>query len=162
MSERTSFGSLLLSVLALMATAMSAGCASSGADPTEPGEASRTMRQLVLPLSPLEASKAGSRTFDASGVRGSIATDGAWALRAEVVHTRLRCASYSATVRFGSGNQDCSRVDWLTPAEVGPPRRHCNAATVVHSSAGTLSVLPTDLQQLNCAEVAVRCTGVCG
>jgi len=78
------------------------------------------------------------------------------------MHPRLRCASYAVGVRFGSGDADCSDVDWQTSAEFLPTRRPCNNATVIHSGEGVVGRSADMIQTLSCARVMVRCTGACG
>lgn len=128
----------------------------------ETAQTSRVMRQLDLPL--LAAGSAlttGTRSFQASGVRGTLAPTGEWTLRVEVAHPRLRCASYEVGLRFGSGNADCSSVDWSTPTAFASPRPQCNNASQIHTSSGTLGASATEIAALNCARVVVRCTGAC-
>lgn len=93
---------------------------------------------------------------------GGSGADGAWRVRAEIMHPRLRCASYAVGVRFGSGDADCSDVDWQTSAEFLPTRRPCNNATVIHSGEGVVGRSADMIQTLSCARVMVRCTGACG
>jgi hypothetical protein len=151
-----------LLLLLPVAVALIAGCAASPVDESEATQGERLVRQTALPARPTVASQGADRLFEAPRIRVSLAPAGAWSLRTEVTHPRLRCGSYATRVRFGTGNADCSRVEWLTPVSIGPARRQCNGATLVHSDSGSLSLVPEQMRRLNCAEVAVQCTGACG
>lgn len=172
--SRTGFGGKS-AVLACAAMAMlMVGCASpvadqgldqgegQGARQEEMGQTSRVARQLDFPLLAASSAPATSPlSFQAPGVRGTLAPTGDWTLRVEVAHPRLRCASYAVGLRFGSGNADCSSVDWSTPTAFASPRPQCNNASQIHTSSGTLGTPATEIAALNCARVVVRCTGAC-
>lgn len=143
---------LVLSLSGCAQQETEAGAAQSG----EP----RILRQIDRPLRPAAAD--GERVFQDGLARGALSADGAWRVRAEIMHPRLRCATYAVGVRFGSGDADCGDVDWQTDAEFLPSRRQCNNATVIHSGEGVVGRSPDVIETLSCARVMVRCSGACG
>lgn len=120
----------------------------------------RIVRQIDRPLLPAAAD--GERAFRDGFARGALSADGAWRVRAEIMHPRLRCASYAVGVRFGSGDDGCTDVDWQTDAEFLPSHRQCNNAGVIHSGVGSVDLAPEAIDALTCARVMVSCTGACG
>jgi len=148
-------------VAAAVMTAIS-GCAA----PDRPDGASqsgepRIVRQVDLQLRP-GASDDGERVFRDASLRGTATASGAWSVRAEIVHPRLRCASYQLGLRFGSGDAACEDVDWRTGNDFLPSRTQCNNATLIHSGDGSIDLPPEELGALNCVRAIVRCTGACG
>ncbi|KAA6186698.1 hypothetical protein F2Q65_04840 [Thiohalocapsa marina] len=167
---RTRFsGSIRLLPLVTVAM-MTLGCAStdmsqdaSQGETEQAGQTARLVRQFDLPLlASGSAPTTAARNFQAPGVRGSLTPSGDWTLRVEVTHPRLRCASYEVGLRFGTGNADCSGVNWSTPTAFTSPRPQCNNASQVHTGSGTLASSAPEIATLNCARVVVRCTGACG
>lgn len=144
-------------VLALMS-----GCAAT----EKPGSESaagepRVVRQIDLPLLPA-AGNDGERVFRGRGVSGSLTASGQWRVRGEVVHSRLRCATYQWGLRFGSGDASCTDVDWRTDVELLQSRVQCNNATLIHTGEGAVDLPPKQLGELNCVRATVRCSGACG
>ncbi|WP_295884614.1 hypothetical protein [uncultured Thiohalocapsa sp.] len=121
----------------------------------------RIVRQIERPLLPATGGDA-DRAFLGGFARGSLDADGTWQVRADIMHPRLRCATYSVGVRFGSGDAACDEVQWQTDAEFLPARRQCNNASAIHSGQGRLDLPPEAIAALSCARVMVRCTGACG
>ena len=99
----------------------------------------RIVRQVDLQLRP-GASDDGERVFRDASLRGTATASGAWRVRAEIVHPRLRCASYQLGLRFGSGDAACEDVDWRTGNDFLPSRTQCNNATLIHSLATAPSI----------------------
>lgn len=150
-----------------IAAACAAGCTASGetADGArqEPArDEPRVVRQLAIPLRAADPAQGSDAVFEAPGIRGVLGADGGWRLQADVPHPRLMCARYAVAVRFGTGHRDCSEFTAETPSMLGPQRRQCNGATLIHSSRGTLSLSAAEQRRLNCAEITVRCRGACG
>jgi hypothetical protein len=141
------------------------GCAS---DPTsrgdDPQDAPRIVQETRLPL---QAERADARpaerrwTFTGPSAQGSLDASGAWSLRAEIEHRRLRCATYEAGIRVGRGNASCENVEWLTAPQFGAERLQCNQATVVHTGSGSVDLPPSTVGNVNCVGVLWRCRGAC-
>jgi len=114
---------------------------------------------------PLRAARTGASpgerqwTFAAPSIQGSLDGSGAWSLRAEIQHPRLRCATYEAGVRVGRGNASCDAVEWLTGPQFGPERLQCNQATTVHTGNGSFDLPQSAAGGINCVGVVVRCRG---
>ncbi len=146
-----------IAMAALSSCALQQEAAESEAVSGEP----RIVRQVDRPLSPGTGGD-GERMFRDNFVRGTLSASGHWQLRGEVVHPRLRCASYQFGLRFGNGDASCDDTDWSAGLELLPSRLQCNNATVIHSGEGTIGVPPEEISALNCVRVVVRCTGACG
>ncbi len=141
------------------------GCAS---DQTsrgdDPQDAPRIVQETRLPL---QAERADARpaerrwTFTGPSAQGSLDASGAWSLRAEIEHRRLRCATYEAGIRLGRGNASCENVEWLTAPQFGAERLQCNQATVVHTGSGSVDLPPSTVGNVNCVGVLWRCRGAC-
>jgi len=121
----------------------------------------RIIRQMDRPLLPANDGS-DTRIFSGALGRGSLSRTGEWQARAEIGHSRLRCATYALGVRFGVGNATCSEVDWRSDMEWTPGRKQCNGATLIHSGGGRVDLPPHDPRSMNCVRVAVRCRGACG
>jgi len=152
----------LLVIAGLLAIA---GCATDEAALSEGSQdAPRIIQETKLPLSAVRqgAQPAERRwTFTAQSIQGSLDGSGAWSLRAEIDHPRLRCATYEAGIRVGRGDSSCNNVEWLTAPQFGPERRQCNQATVVHSGTGRIDLPQGASGRINCVGVVVRCSGAC-
>ena len=141
------------------------GCASDEAARSDASpDAPRIIQETRLPL---QTERAGARpaerrwTFASQSIQGSLDGSGAWSLRAEVEHPRLRCATYEAGIRVGRGDASCDNVEWLTAPQFGPERRQCNQATVVHTGSGTFELPQSAVGSVNCVGVVLRCSGAC-
>ena len=87
---------------------------------------------------------------------------GAFQLKAEVAHSKLRCALYQASVRFGVGGQGCTAVQWLEEVQSLPELRQCNGAELVHAGGDSLESLKLAYDSVSCARVQVSCqSGAC-
>lgn len=127
-------------------------------------EQSRIVRQFQSPLDPAPARVDGQpprRAYQGNGVQGWVDETGAWQIRAEVHHRRLRCGIYETGIQLGRGNPVCSNVEWLTGIEYATRLRHCNSASRVHGGAGRFPDLVDRLEQVTCVRVVVRCEGTC-
>jgi hypothetical protein len=152
----------LLLIIGLLAIA---GCAT---DEAARSEGSQDAPGIVqdTPV-PLRAARPGASpgqrqwTFTTQSIEGSLDGSGAWTLRAEIDHPRLRCATYEAGVRFGRGNASCDNVEWLTAPQFGPERLQCNQATLVHTGNGRVDLPQGAIGSINCVGVVVRCRGAC-
>ncbi len=150
----------LLLIIGLLAIG---GCATDEAarsDDTQ--DAPRIIQETKLPLS---AVRAGAQplerrwTFASQSIQGSLDGSGAWSLRAEIDHPRLRCATYEAGIRVGRGDASCDKVEWLTAPQFGSERLQCNQATTVHTGSGRLDLPQGAIGGINCVGVLVRCRG---
>jgi len=152
----------LLVIAGLLAIA---GCATDEAALSEGSQdAPRIIQETKLPLSAVRqgAQPAERRwTFTTQSIQGSLDGSGAWSLRAEIDHPRLRCATYEAGIRVGRGDSSCNNVEWLTAPQFGPERRQCNQATVVHSGTGRIDLPQGASGRINCVGVVLRCSGAC-
>ena len=127
-------------------------------------EQGRIVRQFQTSLESVQASVDGQpsrRAFQGNGVQGWLDGTGAWNIRAEVHHRRLRCGVYETGIQVGRGNPGCSNVEWLTGIEYGTRLRHCNSASRVHGGGGLFTDLANRLEEMTCARVVVRCEGTC-
>ena len=126
--------------------------------------ASRIVNTMDLPLNPTSKNgtdqKAG-RTFQGTETQGSIGEAGAWNLSTGVTHNRLRCATYETGIQLGKGNPACTKVEWLTEADFGSSRRHCNSAVMIHKGSGKLTGSNDVYQTSTCVRVVTKCTGAC-
>jgi len=139
------------------------GCASDQAARSDGAQdAPRIIQETKLPLSAVRqgAQPAEPRwMFTTQSIQGSLDGSGAWSLRAEVDHPRLRCATYEAGIRVGRGDASCDNVEWLTAPQFGPERMQCNQATAVHAGNGRLDLPQGATAGINCVGVVVRCRG---
>jgi hypothetical protein len=149
--------------ITLVALCALTGCAADDAARLEsPPQTARIVRQIDLPVRDEEASagpEAAKKRFQSRGLQGWLAADGAWQLRAEVDHGRLRCATYETGIQIGTGDADCTAVTWLTRPAFGSRQTHCNSASRIHSGGGELSLEPDAFGAANCVRVLVRCSG---
>ncbi len=163
MPKMLTFATLFL--IAVIAGFLIAGCTSDG--PTRVGgtdDAPRIVAEVDLPLqeaAPSQASSPTRKAFEARPFRGWLDETGAWALRAEVHHPRLRCATYETGIRFGVGDASCANARWLSNTTYGTRQTQCNGATRVHANEGQLDPPLTALGAVNCVRVLVRCFGAC-
>jgi len=152
----------LLLIIGLLAVG---GCATDEAARSDGAQdAPRIIQETKLPLSAVRqgAQPAERRwTFTTQSIQGSLDASGAWSVRAEIDHPRLRCATYEAGIRVGHGDSSCDNVEWLTAPQFGPERRQCNQATVVHSGTGRIDLPQGASGRINCVGVVVRCSGAC-
>jgi len=152
----------LLFIIGLLAVG---GCATDEAARSDGAQdAPRIIQETKLPLSAVRqgAQPAERRwTFTTQSIQGSLDASGAWSVRAEIDHPRLRCATYEAGIRVGRGDSSCDNVEWLTTPQFGPERRQCNQATVVHSGTGRIDLPQGASGRINCVGVVVRCSGAC-
>lgn len=100
-----------------------------------------------------------NRTFEFSGTSGWLEATGAWQIRSEVLHGRVRCATYEVGMQVGRGDDGCSDVRWVTDVEYVTRERQCNSAARIHSGRGEIPV--AQFETASCVRVVVRCAGVC-
>lgn len=118
-------------------------------------------QDLVLNTSAEAANKDSSRTFKGTETNGSIQMSGAWSLSTLVVHSRLRCATYETGIQIGRGNPGCENVKWMTEADFGSSRRHCNSAVMIHTGSGQFANNEEVYNSSTCVRVVTKCTGAC-
>jgi hypothetical protein len=139
------------------------GCATDEAALSEGAQdAPRIVQDTTVPLRAARTGPSPAQrqwTFAAPSIGGSLDGSGAWSLRAEIDHPRLRCATYEAGIRVGRGNSSCDAVEWLTAPQFGPERLQCNQATAVHAGNGRLDLPQGAIGSINCVGVVVRCRG---
>ena len=131
------------------------------ADQSEPG---RIVRQFQTSLETPQASVDGEparRAFQGNGVQGWLDETGAWRIRAEIHHQRLRCGVYETGIQLGRGTPGCSNVEWLTGVDYGTRLRHCNSAFRAHGGGGQFPEAKNRLQAMTCVRIVVRCEGIC-
>jgi hypothetical protein len=149
----------------LVAVVLATGCATQGSNPsTADGQAPRVLAVMDVPLAPAAGGASdgtGARTFGSGPIQGRVDASGAWSLRGEITHRRLRCATYELGLITGRGDASCTRVDWVTEADFATRLTHCNAATRIHSGGGTLGLAGPAIASINCVRVVTRCTGAC-
>jgi hypothetical protein len=150
----------LLFIIGLLAIG---GCATDEAARSDGAEeSSRIIQETRLPLNTARAgAKPAERrwTFETRSIQGSLDGSGAWSLRAEIDHPRLRCATYEAGIRVGRGDASCNNVEWLTAPQFGPERLQCNQAAAVHAGSGRFDLPQGASGGISCVGVVVRCRG---
>jgi hypothetical protein len=141
------------------------GCASDQTSRSDDSQdAPRIVQETRLPLQieRVDARPAERRwTFTGPSAQGSLDASGAWSIRAEIQHQRLRCATYEAGIRVGRGDSSCETVEWLTTPQFGPERLQCNQATSVHTGSGRMDLPQGAVGNINCVGVLWRCRGAC-
>lgn len=89
-------------------------------------------------------------------------SNGDWYIDGEVIHTRLRCATYQLGMRFGHGNPACVNVEWLTEPRFVTSKKQCNSAVVPHEGGENDPALASEFERITCAERLIRCSdGAC-
>lgn len=124
----------------------------------------RIVRQLELPVAVSAQTIDGRsprKTFGSQGMQGWLDDTGAWQLKGEVHHGRLRCGSYQTGIQLGVGNPACSAVEWLTGVEYVTRLRHCNSASRLHAGGGEFANAANRLEEVSCVRVVIRCEGTC-
>ena len=124
----------------------------------------RIVRQVVVPSQPSAQNVAGQplkKIFQRPGIQGWLDETGAWHIRTEVQHNRLRCGTYQAGIQLGRGNPSCSTVEWLTGVEYATRLMHCNSAARPHAGGGKFFNTTNRFQEVTCVRVFVRCEGAC-
>jgi hypothetical protein len=124
----------------------------------------RIVRQVELPLeSPAQTvnGQPSRKSFQGARIQGWLDETGAWHIRTDVHHGRLRCGIYEAGIQLGRGNPACSNVEWLTGVEYATRLRHCNSASRPHAGGGKFSNAANRFEEATCVRVVVRCEGTC-
>ena len=130
----------------------------------QPRDHGRIVRQVELPMDSPARTAEGQprkRNFNRRGAEGWLDETGAWHIRQEVRHGRLRRGVYETGIQLGTGDSSCSKVEWLTGVQYTTRLRHCNSAIRIHAAGGTFPDLANRFEDVNCARVVVRCDGVC-
>ena len=131
---------------------------------TAADEASASSSRIVntMDLTLNSSSKNGTdRMFEGTETQGSVDETGVWNLSTAVTHNRLRCATYETGIQLGKGNPACTKVEWLTEADFGSSRRHCNSAVMIHKGSGKFTGSNDIYQASTCVRVITKCTGAC-
>ena len=124
----------------------------------------RIIRQVELPAEPSAQTINGQlskKNFQGQGMQGWLDETGAWQIRGEVHHNRLRCGTYETGIQLGRGNPACAAVEWFTGIEYTTRLRHCNSATRLHEGGGEFPEAAEHLEAVSCVRVVVRCEGSC-
>lgn len=124
----------------------------------------RIVRQFVMPLASSTTAISGQpsrNSFHRQGMQGWLEDTGAWHIRGEIQHRRLRCATYKTGIQLGRGNRACSSPEWLTDVEYATSLRHCNQAIRLHEGGGNFHATENRLDEVNCVRVLVHCQGAC-
>ncbi len=98
--------------------------------------------------------------FDFDGNRAWLNSKGEWYIEGYVQHTRLRCANYQLSIRFGKSKQGCLNPQWATDFQNASNIKQCNSATMKHKGGGNFN-LQNSLDDITCAEIKLDCFGVC-
>jgi hypothetical protein len=152
----------LLPIILLVSSAVIVQTASAADE--ESASNSRIVNTMDLALNPsskIGADQGAGRTFQGTETQGSIDETGAWNLSIAVTHNRLRCATYETGIQLGKGNPACTKVEWLTEADFGSSRRHCNSAVMIHKGSGKFTGSNDIYQASTCVRVVTKCTGAC-
>lgn len=105
-----------------------------------------------------------SVTFDfdkSNEMKGELNEKGKFKAEGWVAHKRLRCATYQLGVRFGKGELACVNVEWLTDVEFITEMKQCNQSKMHHVGHGENPVIKEIYNEISCAELQIKCTGVC-
>jgi hypothetical protein len=124
----------------------------------------RIVTQFVAPLASSTTAIPGQpsrKSFQRQGIEGWLDDSGAWHIRSEIQHGRLRCATYETGIQLGRGGQACSSPEWLTDVYYATSLLHCNSATRLHEGGGNIPAEENRLDEVNCVRVLVRCEGAC-
>lgn len=124
----------------------------------------RIVRLVELPVASsaqIIEGQPSRRMFEKQGIQGWLDDTGAWHIKAEVHHGRIRCGTYETGVQLGRGTSACSDVEWLTGVESVSRQRHCNSATRLHRGGGRFSDVANRLEEVTCMRLVVRCEGTC-
>lgn len=136
-------------------------CATDDQNQTDRG---RIVRLIELPLASARESVAGQpsrRTFEKQGIQGWLDETGAWQIKAEIHHGRIRCGTYETGIQLGRGNPACSDAEWLTGVQFVHRQLQCNSATRLHRGSGRFSEAASRLAEVSCVRLVVRCEGAC-
>jgi hypothetical protein len=145
----------------LLPVCLLVGCAATGQQ--QPNQA-RIVRQIDLPLEPSTRSaddQPSKRAFQGTRIQGWLDETGAWHIRTEVEHGRLRCGTYEVGIRLGRGNPVCSSVEWLTGVDYATKLLHCNNAARPHVGDSKIYDMANRFEEVTCVRVVVRCEGTC-
>ena len=124
----------------------------------------RIVRQFVAPLASSTTSIPGQpsrNSFRRQGMQGWLDDTGAWHIRGEIQHGRLRCATYETGLQLGRGDRACTGVEWLTEVRYLPALKHCNQATRLHEGSGSFPGIAGAAVAPHCVRIQVRCEGAC-
>lgn len=152
----------LLPVCLLVACAMNDPQSSASGD-NQAGQG-RIVGQVDLRVTPAEqvgTDQPARITFGQQGMRGWLDETGAWHIRREIRHGRLRCATYETGIQLGRGSPACTNVDWQTGVDYATRLRHCNSAARLHEGGGRFAVTGNALEGVTCVRAVVRCEGSC-
>lgn len=87
--------------------------------------------------------------------------NGDFGLEAEVKHGWLMCGTYEVAVRFGIGIPACTNVSWISQPSYVRSHKQCNNSWMVHSGNGSVPTISDDFENINCAQLIIKCTGKC-
>ena len=152
----------------LLPVCLLVSCAMNDQAPPASGEnqpaQGRIVQQNDLRITPAEQTgpdQPARITFRQQGMSGWLDETGAWQIRREVRHNRLRCGTYETGIQLGRGSPACTGVEWLTDVGYATQLRHCNSATRLHEGGGRFSRPGNALEGVTCVRVVVRCEGTC-
>jgi len=124
----------------------------------------RVVRQVELPVessAPVIDGQPSRKIFQITGMQGWLDETGAWHIKGDVHHGRLRCGTYETGIQLGSGGPACADVEWLTGVEYATRLRHCNSASRLHAGGGEFPQAANRFEEVSCVRVVVRCEGTC-
>jgi hypothetical protein len=113
---------------------------------------------LVLPNDPLQL----DFVFDkAADLKAWLRDNGDFLLEGYIRHNHFRCGTYELGIRFGKGD-GCVNVEWLSQPVYISRQRQCNQAVLHHDGAANVPELSGKLDEVTCAQLSIKCDGVCG
>jgi len=99
--------------------------------------------------------------FSFGGLTGWIRNKGGYHIEGYVGSATFLCSTYEVGMRFGVGDAQCQKVNWLSDVTYMTRQRQCNNATVSHAASDYDPSLVKSFAKINCAERVIRCTGPC-
>jgi len=99
--------------------------------------------------------------FDFNSLKGWLRNKGGFHIEGYVGNDGFFCSTYEVGMRFGIGNAQCDKVEWITDIAYMTKKRQCNNATVGHAASDYNADLVKSFYRINCAERIIRCTGPC-
>ena len=100
--------------------------------------------------------------FDkASDMKAWLKDNGDFLLQGYIQHNHFRCGTYELGIQFGKGD-GCVNVEWFAQPVYVSRQKQCNQAVLHHDGAANVPEVAGKIDQVTCAELHIRCEGVCG